>query len=150
MNQRICSNSDCHKAGIPQPSTAFYPRKYQCITCCRILGRESRERMLAKQRTSPYAVDRERHIRLDGDPWRVWLWHQIDAFGGLNQGGMNELSQRTNTPQRVIHRWLRESKRVDLDVVDRALCAFGTPWVLRELWPELYAFDDELDVETAA
>jgi hypothetical protein len=34
--------------------------------------------------------------------------------------------------------------------VDRALCAFGTPWVLRDLYPHLYQFDDELDLETAA
>jgi hypothetical protein len=150
MNQRICSNPDCHKAGIPQPSNAFYPRKYRCIVCCRIQGRASAEKMRERQRTSPYVVDREPHLRLAGEPWRQWLWRQLESFGGIKNGGMNELSWRCDVDPRAIHRWLRDSDRVDLDSVDRALCAFGTPWVLRDLYPHLYQFDDELDLETAA
>lgn len=87
-------------------------------------------------------VDRELPIRLPIGPWRDWLSARL-AMPDVDQ---QTLSDRMGVDQRQLSRWLGlhgEGIFVNLDTVDAALCKLGDPGLLRDLYPALYAFDDE-------
>lgn len=62
-------------------------------------------------------------------PFRTWLEEQIRVLG------VNEVSRRLGVDQRIVFRWRTENRVIRLDKVDEALCRFGRPDVLNDLYP---------------
>jgi hypothetical protein len=71
-------------------------------------------------------------------PFVEWIHGQVRAHGGqepcaialgISVDNLHRLT-RTTEAQAV--------KTVRLDMVDRVFCNVGEPWLLRELYPELY------------
>ena len=87
-------------------------------------------------------LDREGRRRLAIEPWRQWM---LDQISDLDLRGVEhplaELAQQLGVHDRVVYAWLHERPTVQLDAVDEALCQFGDPQALRDLYPELYDND---------
>jgi hypothetical protein len=135
---RVCPNPDCPFQGQPQHASQFYKKKRQCRTCCKRVA--AAWRMAARERfeTSPFEVDREPKMRLPIEPFRRWLAvveMTIDA-----DDRMAVLAARLEISERRLWSWLRDQRQqtVDLDLIDRALCAWGDPRLLGDLYPALY------------
>jgi tagatose-1,6-bisphosphate aldolase non-catalytic subunit AgaZ/GatZ len=139
---RVCSRKECVLAGQPQPVTEFYRGRKDCRTCRRRFSNNAYYRRLSRARkNSPVAVVREGSRNLPIEPWRQWLHDREEQLGH------EQLVRELGIADRVIYRWLHESVSADLDTVDRVLCYRGTPWLLRDLYPELY---DLPELEEAA
>lgn len=80
------------------------------------------------------APDREVGGHIDIAPFRAWLLEQIPRC----DDDRGVLADRLGTSERVIYRWLHESRSIQLDTLDAALCSWGDPFLLAELHPELY------------
>lgn len=136
MQLRVCSRNDCPFKGQPQPITEFYKGRRDCRTCRKRLNAGNVSRGYRNRKNSPHAVVREGSRRLPIEPWRNWLLERMDAEG------KEQLAFSLGVSDRIIWRWIHESEHADLDAIDRALCHRWTPWVLRELYPEIYDFED--------
>jgi hypothetical protein len=148
LNSRVCSREDCEHQGRPQPVTSFYRTKSSCRDCSNRLSNLAHERRRALLAESECPVDHEIAGNLPIGPWREWVARQIDRAGGYNGGGLKIVAYEIGITERSIGRWLHDAKYVRLDIVDKALCNCGTPWVLRELYPDLFDLPD-LDEEAA-
>jgi hypothetical protein len=62
-------------------------------------------------------------------PWRGWVEDQLSRMS------TNDLAERLGVDQRVLFRWRVENTQIRLDKVDAALCRFGDPNLLNELYP---------------
>jgi hypothetical protein len=96
-------------------------------------------------------VDLEKPPELPVEPIRKWLTEElgvppIDAkLTREDKGKVKQIAQWLRTNDRQIHRWRSgESETTDFDAFDRCLCEAGIPWKLRELFPDLWAFDDDV------
>lgn len=78
------------------------------------------------------------NARLPIEPWREWLHARSAEYGDDER-----LAADLGVWARRLFGWRYDNKTVPLDSVDAALCHIGQPWMLRELYPELYQFDDE-------
>lgn len=139
MTGRVCSSPHCHLAGVPQPLENFHKTKGRCKPCQSRDARAARQRSLERRNQSGKAVDWEFNELLPIGPLRTWLRRQIALVGDL--GEFARLMERDSNDQRMgrrVYAWLHESKYVRLDALDRALCNYGQPGVLREIYPHLY------------
>jgi hypothetical protein len=76
--------------------------------------------------------------RLSLAPWRAWLLQAL-----AQEDGQASLANRLDVDQRRLYTWLHDGSYVCLDTVDRALCAYGSPGALRDIYPHLFEFDEE-------
>lgn len=135
---KICSNLDCPYNGRPQANSNFYKKKRQCRTCIRAKALIWRGGIRELRETSAFAIDRERKMRLPIGPWRAWLLNAEASIEASNHQAT--LAARLNISERRLWSWTRDQRQrsVDLDLVDQAVCAWGDPRILREVYPELY------------
>jgi hypothetical protein len=109
--------------------------KSQCKDCARISGRAARKRHKARMARLTSPVDLEAGVMLNIDPFRAWLRRLVLLYGqGL-------AAEKVGVAERVLHRWLHESRSVHIDNVDRALIREGST-DLWELYPELYRAEE--------
>jgi hypothetical protein len=161
MNQRRVTKS-CTSCGEKFPReefpvrTARTDRRWPVCTACypeyrkrlNAISEESKQRVRAR-RASGLPVDVEKTPPLPVGPIRRWLVDElgvppIDAELTIeDRGKVKQIAEWLRTNDRQIHRWRSgESETTDFDTFDRCLCEAGIPWKLRELFPELWQFDD--------
>lgn len=117
-------------------------------------GRRRRGEAQGDYRPRPI-VDTEGTRRLPIAPLRAWLQQQLAFIGSkalaapveLAQVGMltplADLAQRLGVPEKRLYCWLHINDTfVTLDHVDQALCNWGDPLLLRELYPEIYEVEE--------
>lgn len=141
---RTCNREGCIHGGLPQEDTNFYKTKfYECKDCSRLRSFKTHARAVEKRRNSTDPVDHEQAPRLKVEGIRVWLRAQIELHGGAQNGNRIfcehvKASGVFPNADRTVYRWLYETDMVDFDTFDRFVCAYGQPWVLRELFPHLW------------
>jgi hypothetical protein len=129
---RVCANPECEQGGTPQPLENFHNGKYRCKRCTRKYHQITNARWKERVQNSNVAVERERNTELPIGPWREWIEGQIQIHG------LQQVCFLIGVADRVVHRWRYENKSVRLDAVDRALCNYRRPELLRALYPDLY------------
>jgi len=152
VNQSV---KTCQHCGETKPREEFKPhgtkrdrRHPYCLECWPIVWPELRAAQMKADREWQHRkrhgapVERESAPKLESTRIRDWLL-SLDM-------GRDQLGEWLGVGERAIGRWISgESKTVMFDQFDRALCHAGVPWVLRELFPELWEFDDEaVDLES--
>lgn len=102
-----------------------------------------------RRETSAGSSSKYRELRRSGDPVdreaKVWLdAHRIYEWVRTLPGSEDEIAARLGTTPRQVLRWRTgEAERTALDSFDRMLCHAGMPWVLKELFPELWEFEED-------
>jgi hypothetical protein len=122
---------------------------------CRAKKRKATDRRKAR---AINAVDREGKTWLPIGPWRAWLWGMIlgpyrswEIPGPPDEGVPADwLAERMGVDASRIWAWRHTATRIELDTVDRALCAAREPFVLGALYPGLFEFPDEHNEAVAA
>ena len=114
---------------------------------------EYKRRFDERQKTGQ-PVEKERVPWVSTVPIRKWLIEElgvpsVEASPNLSpfeKGKVREVAHWLRVSDRQIHRWRSgEADTTSLDVIDRALCEAGVPWMLREMFPELWDFSDEAE-----
>src|SRR6266487_3453435 len=138
---------DCAK-DFPETEEFFHPRRRdplrlvtRCRPCYAVYRRAIDRRQLLRRRARRdgefAAIDLEIVPKLDPAPFREWMSRQLGAFETFREFALNCRSDES-TLRKV---YSGENATVSLDVVDRTLTAFKcSPYVLPELYPELYEF----------
>lgn len=67
-------------------------------------------------------------------PFRAWLTHELDRYR-YDENPVGRFARRLGVAERRLWGWLHENHRAPLDVIDRALCTYGRPDLLNELYP---------------
>lgn len=168
----VPETKQCKSCGKPKPIEEFKARgrtgyRYaHCLPCLRQREVDWDRRRKRRMRTGG-PVDREPPTKLNGATVALWLgrerWRLFrsvpDEFPdfktrGLNhpKNGLDLLAVRLGTAERTLFRLLDTQQRrypirdpqktVRLDIFDRWVCHAGEPWLLRELFPALFRFDD--------
>lgn len=142
---KTCSNPDC-PCDNPQPNSEFYTKKRRCRTCLLAVARAWRE-IDDNRKAHGTAVEREGQQRLTIGPLRSWLRQQVQIEGLRDPlcDGHGVLAHKLGIHPRRLWGWLNDpdQKRVTLDAVDAAFCSFGDPSLLRDIYPELYPWDEQ-------
>lgn len=116
--------------------------KSWCIPCSNRSSKESHERRRNADGLAP--VDREPNVRLPIEPFRLWLMGRFERLERQRRGGSEDalaaLALEIGVHPRACYRWLRETRSIGIDQVDRALVNSGTAQ-LWELYPSLYEHD---------
>jgi hypothetical protein len=116
---------------------------------------------LERRRRDGSPVDREPAVMLSGARIALWLGREARKAEHANRVlgdtpartvGWDRLAHRFGTTERQISRLVKgqmvqrpvsnQQIRMPLDTLDKWLCHAGEPWTLRELFPELFRFDD--------
>lgn len=98
-----------------------------------ITRRAKRKQMdIPPERWRVLEVDVERMTWLPIGPFREWLGAECDRRGTV------VVAEILGVQERQVWRWLHESEQVDVDRADAAFVAVGEPYLLIELYPELY------------
>lgn len=138
---KTCTRPGCHAAGQPQPDSEFRrPKRHTCRTCVNVRAAE----LERQRRASPYAVDREHVGRVSITPFRGWLWDRMLEIRVTYDDPSAVMAARLGVAERTLARWLNDPtvRQVSVDMADRAFVRWGNPALLRDLYPELYAFPD--------
>lgn len=90
-----------------------------------------KQKNIPPERWRVTVVDDEPTILLPIGPFREWVSEQLET-------GVALFCERASVTDRIVWRWFNESERIELDSVDRVICALGEPQLLAELYPELY------------
>lgn len=105
------------------------------------------EEMKAKARARRQARKNERQRMLPTGPLRDWLEREIRSLSSAHANdqfsGASLLCTRGDVHPRTLRRWRREQDVVEMDSVDRFACRYGEPDLLRDLYPDLYEFDED-------
>lgn len=115
-------------------------RESRCGECRRELDR-ARARRLSEARgtrrqfRNQAPVDAEPVPRLPIAPLRAWLREREREFADRTA-----MAAWMGVNEKRIREWLNENQFVLLDTIDRVAVQIDDPWLLRELWPELYVF----------
>jgi DNA-binding XRE family transcriptional regulator len=112
----------------------------RCKECYREYRRPSSRASDAKRRAKGgiVTVDSEVVPLLEIGPISGYLNRQREKFETA-EGLAKFLGLTPKTVGKILE---REQKTSSLDTVDRILCAFKDPHMLRELYPELYDYDE--------
>jgi hypothetical protein len=111
--------------------------------------RENDRKRKIQQDASRFLVDKEKVPQIPVAPLSQWLKDLgvPESSTRENAGRIREFAEWLGVADRQLFRWRNgEAISASLDTVDRCLCHAGVPEKLRELWPDLYAFDDEMAV----
>jgi hypothetical protein len=88
-------------------------------------------------------VDAERPGLLPIAPFRQWLTDRQRHAAATSDDPNAYLSIKLGVGVDTLGRWLWSTQQhIGLDRVDRCLCRWGDPGLLRDLYPDLYAFPD--------
>jgi hypothetical protein len=149
----------CKGCGATKPRDEFklksarkddrYPWCHDCwpIEKARRLERSRRtDEDRVKRTRAGGPVDRERQIYLDTKRIVEWIdklpRDEVDHLG--NPIGDVQICEWLGTTTRQLFRWRNEPDvTTPLDTFDAMLVKAGVPWVLRELFPELWTFDED-------
>ena len=130
-----------------------YPVCEDCYPAYRVTLRERGRRQHHRdmeRRKNGAPVDRERCPLLPVEPIRRWLLEDLGVppvtapKSQENEGKVKAVAEWLHIDSRQIHRWRSgEAETTSLDMLDRAFCDAGIPWMLRELFPSLWEFDED-------
>lgn len=133
MITKVCIEPDCPRAGEPQPLENFPPSGRNVRPRCRPCNATFRQQYKVGMR-----VRARQKNEVPSGPFIEWL----ETYVGRR--GLGIACETLDVSERFVYRWLKEpGPYVQEHVVDRLFCAADEPYLLMELYPELY-------LETAA